>query len=265
MSSKYSKNGSVPNQSPHDGGKPALSQTFRSLSSKTMKRSVRSKRRSSKYEGDTSSRRRVRCKSLGPPKCAQNFHLSPLAHSSTYVDYGSCSDKNFGKQDPYISKPDPYRELHTEVLAIVKKTLYQQQATTPSYRLDRLGEFDYKSVVGSAEINGPGRDCTAKGDDQDDDDDDDEEDGIPQAVRATLPHQEPTTTFEISKALHLNRMEKIARAVNPQNLLSHLSTLGYLNHHYSQHMRSSLDQQNLKFGLKKGVERLYSALPSYSI
>ncbi|RUS78588.1 hypothetical protein EGW08_013656 [Elysia chlorotica] len=100
---------------------------------------------------------------------------------------------------------------------------------------------------------------------QEDDDDEDDETGMPQAVR--LPETktgEPATSQDIVKRLHKNEMEKIARSVRPSQLMKHLSDAGYFRHDYSGSARTSTDNHNLRYGMKKGVERLYLWLSMYS-
>ncbi|GFS05036.1 hypothetical protein ElyMa_006511200 [Elysia marginata] len=63
---------------------------------------------------------------------------------------------------------------------------------------------------------------------------------------------------------HKVRMEKIAKNIKPSHLIHHLSQNGYFRHDYSASARTTTDNSNLKYGLKKGVERLYLWLSMYS-
>ncbi|KAK3785482.1 hypothetical protein RRG08_048617 [Elysia crispata] len=102
------------------------------------------------------------------------------------------------------------------------------------------------------------------GNEQEDDDDEDET-GMPQAVR--LPEtttDEPLSNQEILKRIHKVQMENIVKKVKPSRLMQHLADEGYFRHDYSGSARTSTDNHNLRYGMKKGVERLYLWLSMYS-
>ncbi|KAK0062291.1 hypothetical protein Bpfe_008392 [Biomphalaria pfeifferi] len=165
-----------------DGIKPGLSQTFRSLNitNKPLKKTLHCKRRSSDTDSESPAfRRKPRCKSLGPPKCAQQFYLSPLAHSSTYLSYGSTSDKPC---ELSYKKPDPYRELHNEVMTVLRKALQKQASSLPSYKLDLPEDLEALNTCFESTLTGKEGLEAAKGECQYDEEEEEEEDGIPQGT-----------------------------------------------------------------------------------
>ncbi|GFO15914.1 hypothetical protein PoB_004241900 [Plakobranchus ocellatus] len=100
---------------------------------------------------------------------------------------------------------------------------------------------------------------------QEEDDDEEDETGMPQAVRLPESTTDEVETYQdIVKRLHGAQMETIAKNVKPKHLLRHLAEDGYFRYDYSDHTRTNTDNHNLKYGMKKGVERLYLWLAMYS-
>ncbi|XP_059161238.1 uncharacterized protein LOC131944568 [Physella acuta] len=206
----------------------------------------------------------------GLPRCARAMVLDPLTSTSGFLSYGSSSDV----YKPQSNMTNPYLQLQRAVMEQLRSTrqgasprsTMEMPGVTPPAEIDRFSPSPMKKLMASpiikprpqASVMEVGSSVDLPDDEEDDEDDD--EIGLPQAVRSKCVSDEPANSTELTKALHVTRMEEFARYSEPAELLKKLQAAGYFQHNYGNHARTCTDQTSLKTGMKKGVERLYQIL-----